>query len=202
MNDVPLSLEALRAGDRAEFARMVALYSPQVYRLGLKITADEQDAEDVLQETFVKAMKALPGFEGRSSLVTWLFRIATNEALMVLRRKKPQVTLADEPGDADEEDGMPHPQQIVDWCCLPEAEMLSSETKAQMDRAAEELSPALRSVFVLRDLQGYSVRETAEALGVAEAVVKTRLVRARLKLREALSVYFGERMQKVSADEE
>lgn len=202
MNDVPLSLEALRAGDRAEFARMVALYSPQVYRLGLKITADEQDAEDVLQETFVKAMKALPGFEGRSSLVTWLFRIATNEALMVLRRKKPQVTLADEPCDADEEDGMPHPQQIVDWCCLPEAEMLSSETKAQMDRAAEELSPALRSVFVLRDLQGYSVRETAEALGVAEAVVKTRLVRARLKLREALSVYFGERMQKVSADEE
>ncbi|GAP17870.1 RNA polymerase sigma factor [Levilinea saccharolytica] len=202
MNEAPLSLEALRAGDRAEFARMVAQYSPQVYRLGLKITADEQDAEDVLQETFVRAMKALPGFEGRSSLATWLFRIATNEALMVLRRKKPQVTLVEETGDADEEEGVPHPQQIVDWCCLPEAEMLSSETKAEMDRAAAGLSPALRSVFVLRDLQGLSVRETAEVLGVAEAVVKTRLVRARLKLREALSAYFGERMQKVSADEE
>ncbi|HIE57287.1 MAG TPA: sigma-70 family RNA polymerase sigma factor, partial [Anaerolineales bacterium] len=81
-----LNLTALRSGDRAEFARLVDAYSGQIYRLALKMLQDSQDAEDILQETFIKAYRALPDFEGRSSISTWLYRIATNEALMFLRR--------------------------------------------------------------------------------------------------------------------
>lgn len=187
-----ISLEALKSGDRAAFARLVEVYSPSVYRVALKILNDPQDAEDVLQETFIKALRALPGFEGRSSLSTWLYRIAVNEALMLVRKHRPdQVSI-----DADRDDGEApgQPVEILDWCCLPEGELLSAESRQFLNQAILKLSPALRAVFVLRDMQGLSVKETAEALNVSEAVIKTRLLRARLKLREALSVYFAERM--------
>jgi RNA polymerase sigma-70 factor (ECF subfamily) len=91
------SLEALRKGDRAEFARLVEAYSPLIYRLGVKMLGDEQDAEDMLQETFIKAYRHLATFDGRSSPSTWLYRIAANEALMVLRRKRPETVSFDEP---------------------------------------------------------------------------------------------------------
>jgi RNA polymerase sigma-70 factor (ECF subfamily) len=103
-----ISLEALIAGDRAEFARMVDLYSRPIYRLGLRMLGNSQDAEDVLQNTFLNALTHLPTFEGRSSLSTWLYRIAANEALMVLRRKKPEVNIEDaETTDESAEDLKP-----------------------------------------------------------------------------------------------
>jgi RNA polymerase sigma-70 factor (ECF subfamily) len=185
------SLKALQERDREEFARLVDTFSNKIYRVALKIVNDAQDAEDVLQETFIKAYRSLPAFEGRSSLATWLYRIAVNEALMVVRKRKVDAVSLDEEKDSGNEEV--EPVEIADWCCLPESDLLSAESRKFLDRAMQELTPALRAVFVLRDIEGLSVRETAEALGLSEAAVKTRLLRARLKLREELSVYFSER---------
>ena len=183
------SLEALRDGDRAEFARLVEAYSPMIYRLGLKMLNNPQDAEDILQETFIKAYRHIGNFDGRSSVSTWLYRIATNEALMSIRRKRPETISFDVPSVYDTEPQ--EPLQIVDWCCLPEDEFLTSEGRARLDEAANRLPTSLRVVFILRDIEGLSTRETAEVLEISEMAVKTRLSRARLRLREDLSEYFG-----------
>lgn len=187
------SLEALRRGDRTEFARLVENFSPMIYRLGLKMLADPQDAEDILQETFIKAYKHLKDFDGRSSLSTWLYRIATNEALMLLRRKRPEDISFDQPLPVEDEPQ--EPLQIVDWCCLPEDEFMSAETREQLDAAIEKLPPGLRLVFLLRDVAGLSTREAAEVLNLSEMAVKTRLSRARLRLREELTDYFGMKLK-------
>ena len=186
------SLEALQEGNPEEFSRLVNAYSSKIYRLGLKMLNQQQDAEDVLQETFLKAYRGLKSFDGRSKLSTWLFRIATNEALMILRRKKPDFISIDEPMETDE--GEQEPVQIVDWCCLPENEFLSVESRARLDAAVLKLPESLRVVFLLRDINDLSTHETAEVLGLSDTAVKTRLSRARLRLREELSTYYGERM--------
>ena len=191
------SLEALRAGDRTEFARLVEAYSGVIYRLAIRMLANPQDAEDVLQETFIKAYHHLPKFDGRSSVSTWLYRIATNEALMMLRRRKHVFISIDDPLDQAGEDQ--EPLQIVDWCCLPEDELMSAEARAYMDKAVEALPDSLRVVFLLRDIEGFSTRETGEVLDLSETAVKTRLSRARLRLREMLTEYHGDRMLKRSS---
>ncbi len=186
------SLDALRSGDRAEFARLVDTYSGPIYHLGLRMLGNPQDAEDVLQNTFLNAMTHIAGFEGRSSLATWLYRIAANEALMLIRRRKPEVNIDDvEPQDAEED---LTPKQFVDWSALPEDELLSEEGKRAVDAAIQSLPDTLRMVFLLRDIQGLSIKETADALNLTEVNVKTRLLRARLHLRERLSTYYGERL--------
>jgi len=199
VTDLTLSIEALKAGDRAEFAKLVEAYSNHVYRLALKILNDPQDAEDVLQETFIKALRALPEFEERSKLSTWLYRIAVNEALMAVRRSQPDPLSLET--EKEGEEGEMAPVEIVDWCCLPEGDLLSAEARRFLNKAVQALSPALRAVFVLRDVEGLSVKETAEALNISEAAVKTRLLRARLKLREELSIYFGERVSERKVSE-
>jgi RNA polymerase sigma-70 factor (ECF subfamily) len=183
-------LPALQSGDRVEFARLVEAYSGQIYRLAMKMLQNQQDAEDILQETFIKAHRALSSFEGRSSLSTWLYRIATNEALMFLRRQQPDAISVEQPADDEEEQD---PLQIIDWCCLPEGELMSSEARANLDASIEQLPETLRVVFLLRDIEGLSTQETADILGLTETAVKTRLSRARLRLRELLSRYYGER---------
>lgn len=185
------TLDALRAGDRAEFAHLVDTYSGIIYRLGLKMLNNEQDAEDILQETFIKAYRALPRFDGRSSLSTWLYRIATNEALMLIRRRKRDELSIDDPDDTGEQDM--EPMEIVDFCCLPEEELMSTEARGYMDLAISELPPSLRLVFLLREIEGLSTRETGEVLDLSDTAVKTRLSRARLRLRQYLSHYFSER---------
>ena len=186
-----LSIDALRSGDRAEFARLVDAASGPIFRLALKMLGDPQDAEDALQTTFLKVYQHLGEFEGRSSLSTWLYRIAANEALMLLRKRHPQLSISDEGGDE-----MEYPaEQLTDWCCLPEDEFLSSEARAALDQAIQRLPEILRIVFVLRDIEGLSIQETAEALGLSEAAVKTRLLRARLRLRDDLSGYYGKRLE-------
>jgi len=186
------SLDKLRAGDRLEFARLVDLYSGSVYGLGLRMLANEPDAEDVLQNTFLNAWTHLPDFEGRSSLATWLYRIAANEALMLLRRKRPEIQLDD--AGAQELPGKLVPSQLLDWSGLPEDELMSAEGKLLIGSAIQELPEALRLVLVLRDVEGLSIKETAEALELSETNVKTRLLRARLRLREKLSAYHRERL--------
>ncbi len=185
------SLEKLRQGDQDEFARLVETYSGPIYRLGLRMLANQPDAEDVLQNTFLNALTHLPEFEGRSSLSTWLYRIAANEALMLIRRKKPEVEL-DEP--VSDSEPVQRPKDFADWSGLPEDELLSQEGRLALDRAIESLPESMRMVFVLRDMEDLSIQETAEALGLSEGNVKTRLLRARLKLREQLSASYGERL--------
>jgi RNA polymerase sigma-70 factor (ECF subfamily) len=187
-----ISLEALVNGDRAEFARLVDAYSSPIYRLGLRMLGNPQDAEDVLQNTFLNALTHLPSFEGRSSLATWLYRIAANEALMLIRKRKPEIELEPDKGEEHAEDLKP--AQIVDWSALPEDELLSGEGKNVLDAAIQSLPESLRIVFLLRDVEGLSIKETAESLNLSETNVKTRLLRARLSLREKLSAYHGERM--------
>ena len=187
-----ISLEAILAGDRAEFARLVDAYSSSIYRLGLRMLGNPQDAEDVLQNTFLNALTHIQNFEGRSSLATWLYRIAANEALMMIRKKKPEVNLEDVEGGDEDEDL--RPTQFVDWSALPEDELLSGEGKKVLDDAIGTLPESLRIVFLLRDVEGLSIRETAEALNLTETNVKTRLLRARMFLREALSTYYTERV--------
>jgi RNA polymerase sigma-70 factor (ECF subfamily) len=190
------SLAALQAGDRAEFSRLVDTYSGKIYRLALSMLNQPQDAEDILQETFIKAFRHLKGFDGRSKLSTWLYRIATNEALMVLRRQRAhdeagfRQTSIDEPLETLE--GDQEPIQIVDWCCLPEEELVSVESRQYLEKAVENLPYSLRVVFLLRDIEGLSTQETADILNLSETAVKTRLSRARMNLREQLSAYFGE----------
>lgn len=186
-----ISLEALIAGDRAEFARLVDEYSSPIYRLGLRMLGNPQDAEDVLQNTFINALTHIQNFEGRSSLATWLYRIAANEALMMIRRKKPEVNLEDVEGGDEAEDLKP--SQFVDWSALPEDELLAGEGKKFLDEAIRTLPESLRIVFLLRDVEGLSIKETADALNLTETNVKTRLLRARMALRESLSAYYGER---------
>jgi RNA polymerase sigma-70 factor (ECF subfamily) len=189
-----ISIEALRNGDRTEFARLVDVYSAPIYRLGLRMLGNEQDAEDVLQNTFVSALTHLSSFEGRSSVLTWLYRIAVNEALMILRRGRPEVNV-DDTDSSDENDNI-SPTQFVDWGALPEDELLSAEGKQALDNAIQTLPESLRMVFLLRDIQELSIKDTADTLNLTEANVKVRLLRARLMLREKLSLYYGERMKK------
>lgn len=193
-----LSTDALRAGDRAEFARLVGAYSAQVYRLALKMLGNPTDAEDVLQNTFLKAFQHLPTFEARSSLATWLYRIAANEALMMLRKQRPEISV-DEADESSDETQVP--LQLTDWCCLPEQEFVSAEARRQLDRAIQKLPEKLRVVFLLRDIEGLSIKEAGDALGLTETAVKTRLLRARLHLRESLSDYFTERLSTEAAND-
>ncbi|MBN8656336.1 MAG: sigma-70 family RNA polymerase sigma factor [Anaerolineae bacterium] len=186
-----LSIEALRAGDRAEFARLVDTYSTVIYRLGLKMLGNPQDAEDILQNTFLNALTHLANFEGRSSISTWLYRIAANEALMMIRRRKSNFNLEDmQPEDADD---ISLPETFVDWSLLPEKELLSGEGKTVLEKAIKQLPENLRMVFILRDVEDLSIKETAEILNLTEVNVKTRLLRARMALREQLSSYYAER---------
>jgi RNA polymerase sigma-70 factor, ECF subfamily len=193
-------LKALQSGDRQAFAKLVEDTSTQIYRTARQILGDEQDAEDVLQETYIKALKALPSFEGRASLSTWLHRIAVNEALMMIRKRKtPMVSVDDtQPFDSEEESsGM----EIVDFCCLPEKELLTTESRLFMDEAIQRLPDNLKTVFVLRDLEGLSIQDTADVMKITENNVKTRLLRARLRLRQELSTYYAEKIQKEKTDE-
>jgi len=183
-------LTRLKAGDQAAYAQLVEDNASAIYRLALRLMGNEADAEDVLQETFLSAFKSIDRFEGRSSLSTWLYRIASNAALMRLRRNEPEQVSVDEPIERDNGEMMP--RQFFDFCCLPEDDLLREEAREQMKLAINELPPTLRSVFVLRDIEGLSTAETAETLDLSESAVKSRLMRARLKLREQLSRYFSQ----------
>ncbi len=189
-NDDAALVERLKSGDQTAYAQLVEENASRIYRLALRMMGNEADAEDVLQETFMSAFKAIESFEERASLSTWLYRIASNAALMRLRRKEPVQVSVDEPVERD--DGDLVPRQFFDFCCLPEEDLMRVEAREEMQRAIEELPTTLKSVFILRDIEGLSTEETAQALDLSISAVKSRLMRARLKLRERLSVYFSQ----------
>ncbi len=176
-------------GDNHAFAQLVTNYESRVYNLARRMMRDPQDAEDVLQETFISVYRHLDDFHGDASFSTWLYRIATNASLMKLRSRKPPALSLDEPMESEQDEFMP--REIVAWDVTPEEALLNSETRAQMQVAMNTLPETLRAVFVLRDVEGLSVQETADVLGISVPNVKTRLHRARLALRDQLAAYFG-----------
>jgi len=181
-------LAKARAGDTAAFNDLITRYSRKIYRLAKHITQNDEDAEDVLQETFLKAYEHLADFHGQSKFYTWIVRIAVNESLMKLRKRKSDRTVPlDEPLDTGEDTVV---REIAVWDENPEQQYSREELGGILDEAVQSLRPAFRTVFVLRDIEELSTEETAEALGISVPAVKSRLLRARLQLREKLTRYF------------
>ena len=182
-------VNAAQRGEQSAFRELVTRYEAKVYHLALKMLRDEQDAEDVLQETFINVYRHLDTFRGDAEFSTWVYRIATNASLMKIRARKP-VSSLDEPSDDSDSDAPP--RDLMDWAVTPEDALLNGETRSQMDKALSTLPETLRSVFVLRDIEGLSVEETSRVLDISIPNVKTRLHRARLALRDELASYFAE----------
>lgn len=172
--------------DERSFGELVTRYESKVYSLAMKMLRNPEDAEDVLQETFLRAYRGIKSFKGNSTFSTWIYRITANSALMRLRKKQlPQVSIE----DSDERDT---PISIADWAPGPVEQLLNQEMHQVMDEAIDALPPEFRQVFILRDVEEMSNAEVAEILDLSVAAVKSRLHRARLKVRNRLAQYFSE----------
>lgn len=193
--DRPL-LERARAGDFGAFEELVGRLQPRVFGLTLRILGETHDVEDVTQQTFLSLIEYLGEFRGETAVAGWVLRIAANHALKLLRKRRglPTVPLAD--ADDNYAD-VPHPRYIAPW--RDDAGELASrrETRELIDRALAELDDKHRAVFVLRDVEGFSVKEAADLLGISEANVKVRLLRARLALREKLTLALGDEAARI-----
>ena len=186
-----------REGDASAFNRLVTQYERKIFRLAKHITQNDEDAEDVLQESFLKAYEHLKDFHGQSKFYTWLVRIAVNESLMKLRKRKSDKTVPlDEPLDTGEDTVV---REIAVWDENPEEKYSREELGGILDEAVQGLRPAFRTVFVLRDIEELSTEETAESLGISVPAVKSRLLRARLQLREKLTRFFKRKGEDVFA---
>jgi RNA polymerase sigma-70 factor (ECF subfamily) len=178
-----------RIGDKDALTQLVESHLSAIYRVALRMCGNVNDAEETLQETFLSAIKALPTFEGRSQFSTWLYRIASNACLMQRRRHGTEPDLLSIEAE-DATDAFIPPRLLLDWSAEPLDVALDHELHDEMQAAIAALPPALRIVFVWRDLEGLSTAETAKILDLSESAVKVRLHRARLQLRESLSSYF------------
>ncbi|HEX2327560.1 MAG TPA: sigma-70 family RNA polymerase sigma factor [Candidatus Angelobacter sp.] len=184
-------VQAAKRGDLEAFSQLVNRYDRNVFRIAQHITHNEEDAQDVVQDAFLKAYQNLEQFQGNSKFYTWLVRIAVNEALMKLRKRRTDRTVSlDE--DVETEDGA-MPREVADWSPNPEQLYGQSELGDILKKTVQGLPPGFRTVFVLRDVEGLSTEETAEMLGLSVPAVKSRLLRARLQLRERLARYFKSR---------
>lgn len=188
-----------KAGELDDFEGLTNRYEQRVYSLALRMLRHEQDAEDVTQQAFLSALERLKGFRGESSFSTWLLRIATHAALKLIRKRKglATVSLEEATEEADSYGSIPHPEYIADWRQSPEELVHRNETRQLLESALAKLDEKHRLVFLLRDVEGLSVKEAAEALGLSEANTKVRLLRARLQLRELLTVALGDPQRRV-----
>jgi RNA polymerase sigma-70 factor (ECF subfamily) len=184
-------VHAAKAGDVSAFESLVKKYDRNVFRIANHITHNREDAEDVVQDAFLKAYENLEQFQGQSKFYTWLVRIAVNEALMKLRKRRPERTVSLDEDVKTEEDSLP--REVADWSPNPEQQYSQAELKDILTRTIQGLPPGFRTVFVLRDVEGLSTEETAEALDLSIPAVKSRLLRARLQLRDRLSRFFQKR---------
>jgi RNA polymerase sigma-70 factor (ECF subfamily) len=177
-----------RQGDSAAFSTLVSRYEGKIFRLAMNITQNREDAEDVLQEAFFKAYEHLDQFQGNSKFYTWIVRIAVNQALMKLRKRKSDRAVSlDEQIDTGEDTVV---REIATWDPDPEQQYSQEELHNILNEAVQDLAPIYRTVFTLRDIDGLSTEETAEALDLSVPAVKSRLLRARLQLREKLTRLF------------
>jgi RNA polymerase sigma-70 factor (ECF subfamily) len=184
-------VQAAKAGDIGAFEELVKRYDRNVFRIAQHITQNREDAEDVVQDAFLKAYENLAQFQGQSKFYTWLVRIAVNEALMKLRRRRPERTVSLDQDVETEEDSIP--REVADWSPNPEQQYSQAELRDILTRTIQGLPAGFRTVFVLRDVEGLSTEETAEALDLSIPAVKSRLLRARLQLRDRLNRYFKRR---------
>jgi RNA polymerase sigma-70 factor, ECF subfamily len=186
--DESILVAQARESDTTAFGELVRRYEGKIFRLAQHITQNREDAEDVLQETFLKAYEHLDQFKGDSKFYTWIVRIAVNQALMKLRRRKTDKSVSlDETIDTGEDTIT---REIAAWDEDPEQRFSREELGDILDTAIQSLEPPYRSVFVLRDIDELSTEETADALGLSVPAVKSRLLRARLQLREKLTRFF------------
>lgn len=186
-DDEHLLVAAAKAGDGAAFEELVNRYERKIFRLTMNITGNREDAEDAMQDAFLKSYAHLKDFQGDSRFYTWLVRIAANEALMRLRKRRPNQFSLDESIEGDE-DLMP--RELEEWRPSPEQRYAQTEMQGILSSVIEQLEPDFRIVFVLRDVEELSTEETASALGISIPAVKSRLLRGRLKLRQKLNRYF------------
>jgi RNA polymerase sigma-70 factor (ECF subfamily) len=177
-------IKKAKQGDKELLAELVTKYSDRIYNLALRILRNKEDAEDILQETFLTVFQKLDTFDGRANFFTWIYRIATNASLMKLRKKK--MIFAELPDDP-EHGPRSEEQLFVDWSQDPSLSVQNKEVKRILEEAINELSDMYRAVFVLRDIENLSIRETSKILDITEENVKIRLRRARLFLRDKIS---------------
>jgi RNA polymerase sigma-70 factor (ECF subfamily) len=186
-DDEHLLVAAAQAGDAEAFEELVNRYEGKIFRLTRNITGNHEDAEDAMQDAFLKAYAHLEDFHGDSRFYTWLVRIAANEALMRLRKRRPNQFSLDEPIEGDTDI---FPRELEDWGPTPEQKYAQTEMQDIVGDVIDRLEPEFRIVFLLRDFEELTTQETAEALGISVPAVKSRLLRARLKLREKLHRHF------------
>lgn len=184
-------VERLRAGDTGALEALMGRYESRVYRLAHGITRNEADAEEVVQDVFLTLFRKIDMFQGRAALGTWLYRIAANAALIKHRGKRYELeTALEEMLPTFKADGHREGDRawvLADWSNTPEEQLLSNETRAVLDQAIERLPDHYRAVLVLRDVEGLSNEDVAEAVGESVPTVKSRLHRARMALREQLT---------------
>ena len=185
-------VHASKNGDVAAFEQLVKRYDRKLLRIAQSVLHNTEDAQDAVQEAFLKAFQNLGQFRGESQFSTWLFRITVNQSLMKLRR---QLAIREVSLDEDfQSDVEMLPMEVIDWAPNPEQLYFASELGNLLHKALGELRPFLRTVFVLRDIEGLSIDQAAEVLSLTQTAVKARLSRARLQLRERLNQYFRKQM--------
>jgi RNA polymerase sigma-70 factor (ECF subfamily) len=188
-------VHASKNGDIAAFEQLVKKYDRKLLRIAQSVTHNREDSQDAVQEAFLKAYQNLAEFREDSRFSTWLIRITLNQSLMKLRRRN---TTKEVSLDGDlQADGDMLPRDVVDWTPNPEELYWASELRDILTKTLEELPPISRTVFVLRDIEGLSIDQTAVVLNLSHSAVKARLWRVRLQLRERLNGYFSK--QKESA---
>lgn len=194
-------LRRAKTGDFTAFQQLVNKLQPRVFGLAFRILKQTQDAEDVTQQTFLALIEHIADFREESSVATWVLKIATNHALKILRKQRTvkMVTMTDMLPEESYSD-IPHPEFIAPWSQTAEEIVQQAEVQAELEKALLELDDKYRLVFTLRDIEGLSVRETAQALKLTESTVKVRLLRARLALRERLTKKFGDALQAMKPD--
>jgi RNA polymerase sigma-70 factor (ECF subfamily) len=181
-------VDQAKAGDTNAFEQLIKKYERQIFRTAQHITQNREDAEDITQDVFFKAFQKLNQFQGNSKFSTWLVRIAVNESLMRLRKRKTSKTVSMDQ-DVETDEGS-IPRDFAEWRPNPEQNYSQAEMGEILQKTIAGLPPGFRTVFTLRDIENLSTEETAEALGLSVPAVKSRLLRARLQLRERLSRYF------------
>ncbi len=187
-DDEGILVAQAKAGSAAAFEELVNRYERNIFRLAQHITQNREDAEDVLQDAFLKAYTHLGDFQGDSRFYTWLVRIAVNESLMRLRKRKPGRTVSLDEYVETEDDLMP--REVEDWGDTPEETYAQTELQGILASAIDSLDPPFQTVFLLRDVEQFSTEETAQMLHLSVPAVKSRLLRARLKLRQRLDKIF------------
>jgi len=182
-------IRRVREGERDLFCELIRPYERRVFAAAFAILRNEADAEDVAQEAMLKAFKHIGHFRGESRFSTWLIQITVNEARM--RRRKEHAEIMEPIGDREDQEGNYTPRDFADWREIPLETLERKEVRQKLAEALASLGEKYREVFVLRDMQHLSIEETAKALGISTASVKTRLLRARLMLRDLLAPGFG-----------